>query len=115
MGASDFVQVPFDVNILNYRVSNAVKRTWFAFYENDVLTGLFKKERFEKETALMLRKHLDKQFAFVTLDIDGFKTYNSFFGVKKGDELMIRVIERMQEIDKRYQCVITLENSFVAE
>ena len=34
---------------------------------------------------------------------------------KKGDELMIRVIERMQEIDKRYQCVITLENSFVAE
>ena len=88
LGASDFVQVPFDVNILNYRVSNAVKRTWFAFYENDVLTGLFKKERFEKETALMLRKHLDKQFAFVTLDIDGFKTYNSFFGVKKGDELI---------------------------
>ena len=31
LGASDFVQVPFDVNILNYRVSNAVKRTWFAF------------------------------------------------------------------------------------
>ena len=37
------------------------------------------------------------------------------YSEKKGDELMIRVIERMQEIDKRYQCVITLENSFVAE
>ena len=37
------------------------------------------------------------------------------YSKKKGDELMIRVIERMQEIDKRYQCVITLENSFVAE
>ena len=37
------------------------------------------------------------------------------YSEKKGDELMIRVIERMQEIDKRYQCVIILENSFVAE
>lgn len=37
------------------------------------------------------------------------------YSEKKGDELMIRVIERMQEINKRYQCVITLENSFVAE
>ena len=37
------------------------------------------------------------------------------YSEKKGDELMIRLIERMQEIDKRYQCVITLENSFVAE
>lgn len=37
------------------------------------------------------------------------------YSEKKGDELMIRVIERMQEIDKRYQYVITLENSFVAE
>lgn len=37
------------------------------------------------------------------------------YSEKKGDELMICVIERMQEIDKRYQCVITLENSFVAE
>lgn len=37
------------------------------------------------------------------------------YSEKKGDELTIRVIERMQEIDKRYQCVITLENSFVAE
>ena len=37
------------------------------------------------------------------------------YSEKKGDELMIHVIERMQEIDKRYQCVITLENSFVAE
>lgn len=37
------------------------------------------------------------------------------YSEKKGDELMIRVIERMQEIDKHYQCVITLENSFVAE
>ena len=37
------------------------------------------------------------------------------YSEKKGDELMIRVIERMQEIDKRCQCVITLENSFVAE
>ena len=88
LGASDFIQIPFDVNILDYRVSNAIKRTWFQYYENDILTGLFKKEKFEKATALMLRKYTDQKFVFVTMDIDGFKAYNSFFGVKKGDELI---------------------------
>lgn len=88
LGAVDFVSIPYDPNIILYRVKNAIDKAWFQTKSNDILTGIYNKERFQKETTKMLLSDLDSQYVFVTMDIDNFKAYNSYFGVPEGDKLI---------------------------
>lgn len=88
LGAVDFVSIPYDPNIILYRVKNAIDKAWFQTKSNDILTGIYNKDRFQKETTKMLLSDLDTQYVFLTMDIDNFKAYNSYFGVPEGDKLI---------------------------
>lgn len=88
LGATDFIQSPYDPSVIRHRLGNAVYRNWFRTNINDQLTGLYTREKFQKEMMRLLQDHPQTQFVLMSLDIDNFKTYNNFFGVEEGDHLL---------------------------
>ena len=95
LGAWDFVSKPYDVDIIKFRIKNAIDRSQlFAMKklkflaEYDVLTEIYNKEKFSEMTRKMLDLYHDEKFAFLRFDIDRFQLVNSFFGMDEGDRLL---------------------------
>ncbi|MDD6769594.1 putative bifunctional diguanylate cyclase/phosphodiesterase, partial [Inconstantimicrobium porci] len=70
--------------------------------EHDSLTGLFNREKVFSNTRKMIDEHLEIQFAFVQLDIERFKLYNSDFGEKEGNNLLKYVAKIIKEVVSDY-------------
>lgn len=88
LGAWDFIVKPYKADILKLRVDHAVERTRFFRNEHDMVTGIFNKNHFFRDTKQMLHEYKNEDFAFIFYDIDRFKLYNSFYGNAKGDKLL---------------------------
>lgn len=58
-------------------------------YEHDTLTGLYRKETFEKKAAELLKKYPDEDFVIVKWDADHFKLVNELCGYEMGNQVLI--------------------------
>ena len=63
---------------------------------HDSLTGMLNKEQFYKETYQLLHKYSDESFYILYTNIESFKFVNDIFGIAKGDEILCRQAESME-------------------
>ncbi len=68
------------------RLEQAQKTLSHVIY--DKMTGLYSKEYFYEKVGDLLKKEKDKEFLFLVIDIEDFKSYNSIAGVPMGDKLI---------------------------
>lgn len=95
LGAWDFVTKPYTPTILKFRIKNAIDRSQLALLKEmrymatyDKLTGIYNRVSFFAATRELLDAHPDEAFTFIRFDLENFKLVNSFFGQKKGDDLL---------------------------
>jgi diguanylate cyclase (GGDEF)-like protein/PAS domain S-box-containing protein len=90
---------------LTERKKSENRLTWLA--EHDPLTSLFNRRKFEKELehAISLAIRQNYTSAIVFFDIDQFKYINDSSGHQVGDELLIKVAERLLHITRKSDIV----------
>lgn len=100
LGAWDVVKKPFNTDIIRFRIKNAIERSHLHVLQEmryreqyDLLTGLYKKEKFIHEANKLLKQHPDTNFAIIRLDIYKFQLFNAFYGRKQGDKLLVFMAE----------------------
>ncbi len=54
----------------------------------DKLTGLFSKGYFNEQAGYLIQENPSKEFVFIAVNVDDFKSYNSIAGTPKGDEVI---------------------------
>ncbi len=62
-------------------------------YEHDALTGLYRKEAFEKQAWDLIHKNPDTDYVFVRWDAEHFKLVNELSGYEVGNQLLIQAAE----------------------
>lgn len=72
--------------------------------EHDPLTGIYNRQKAYAECEKLLLAHPEMQFAIVHFDIQSFRLYNSFFGEKEGDKLLIYIANMFKELYYTHQC-----------
>lgn len=79
------------------KTKSAEKIRFLAFH--DQLTGLYNRRALLEDLQLEIKKSMetDKQFALLTIDLDRFKYINDTFGHIVGDQILIKVAERLLE------------------
>ena len=94
-GAWDYITKPYNSEVIKHRLKNAILRSEISQFkhlkyitEYDELTGTYNKNYFYEKTHKMLLSHPDRNFIFITFDIDRFSLINSFFGTIEGDRLI---------------------------
>lgn len=104
MGAWDFVSKPYDLQIIKFRLKNAIERSRVSTLERmrylsqyDSLTNIYKKSMFYEATRTMIDEHPDIQFLFLRFDIDRFQLVNSFYGLSEGDKVLKTIGLYIQE------------------
>ncbi|WP_031431145.1 EAL domain-containing protein [Methylomicrobium agile] len=90
---------------LTERKKSENRLTWLA--EHDLLTGLYNRPKFEKELehAINLAIRQNHTSAIVFFDIDQFKYINDSSGHQVGDELLIKVAEKLLHITRKADIV----------
>ena len=98
LGAWDYIIIPFDPQIVLFTLKNAIERSQIVAYdkirylaEYDSLCDIFNKKKFFTITEEIIRCKRDTKYAFVRFDIKRFSVYNSFYGIEKGDKLLISI------------------------
>jgi len=74
----------------------------------DFLTGLFNSKGFEdfvSSNALAPMKRHGTKFSILVLSFDNFGAINNSFGFAAGDELLVRIAERLMSITRPEDCV----------
>jgi diguanylate cyclase (GGDEF)-like protein/PAS domain S-box-containing protein len=81
------------------------KLSWLA--EHDTLTGLFNRRKFEQELERTLNtaSRYNQTGAIIFFDLDQFKYVNDSSGHKKGDELLVKVAEKLEAITRQTDIV----------
>ena len=74
-----------------------------AMAERDPLTNIFNRRRFREELERILADAVRRGAAvgLLGIDLDGFKPINDAFGHQAGDEVLIRLVERVASIVRR--------------
>ncbi|MGJ0486542.1 MAG: EAL domain-containing protein [Methylomicrobium sp.] len=90
---------------LTERKKSENRLTWLA--EHDPLTSLYNRHKFEKELeyAISLAIRQNYTSAIVFFDIDQFKYINDSSGHQVGDELLIKVAEKLLHITRKSDIV----------
>ena len=66
--------------------------------EYDGLTGLYNKAKFFKQIKKRIKQEDDgKRYAFIRVDLDRFRLYNTFFGEAEGDRLLVYLADKIRE------------------
>lgn len=93
--AWDFIKKPYNKDIIKFRIRNAIERSNLSLYnelkyreEYDLLTGIYSRRKFFKETKRLITRNTDKDYLFIRFDIHKFQLVNQFFGAEKGDMLI---------------------------
>lgn len=120
-GAWDFVSKPYNAKILTTRLRSAIARSQMTYFERiqylserDEMTGLYIRRKMFLETRNMLDTYANDQFAFMRIDINHFALYNTSYGEKEGDSLLIYLAKCLQEMEKQFEkCVCGRMNADV--
>lgn len=83
VGANDYIIKPFDQDELLLRVSNLLNSSKRE-REANPLTGLPGNQAIERETVARIAGQAE--FGFMYIDIDRFKSFNDFYGFRRGDD-----------------------------
>ncbi len=67
---------------------------YIQIYKTDILTGVFNRRTFEKDT----EKKLNKSMALICIDLNNLKTINDTEGHGKGDEVLTIVAQKLLEV-----------------
>jgi two-component system cell cycle response regulator len=95
VGASDFINKPFDVNELEAKINRIIReRSQRAELKQlstrDGLTGLYNRRYFENnlrhEAIRAFRQNYNLYLLFI--DLDNLKGYNDYYGHQQGDDLL---------------------------
>lgn len=104
LGAWDFIRKPYNAKVIRFRLKNALERSQLQILKKlqylesyDSLTGLYRRDRFQRETRKLLNRYPEKKFALVRLDIAKFQLVNSFFGINQGDEFLKSIAKMIQD------------------
>lgn len=95
-GAWDIIAKPVNKDSLRLRIENIIGRSRYDaqkfekyLAEHDALTGLFNRTKFFHEIHKLEVNDHPSEYALLHIDIDRFRLYNSFFGEKEGDKLLV--------------------------
>lgn len=107
-GAVDFVAKPIIFETLLNRVKTHLKYKLQAdllkeYSFVDGLTGVYNRRYFNIEIEKLFKhsQRYKKEFSIVMVDVDFFKKYNDFYGHIMGDELLIKIAEKLKIIARR--------------
>lgn len=67
----------------------------------DVLTGIYNRQAFCRETAKILETETDKKYVLLRLDVERFKVINDLFGTETGDEVLCTIAWNFKRSLKR--------------
>jgi len=75
--------------------------------QHDPLTGLVNRRRLVEllHEILDSRRSVDRQFAVLFCDLDGFKKINDTYGHEAGDRVLVEVARRMRRVAREYDIV----------
>ena len=109
-GAWDFITKPINKETLQLRLKNVIARSQYNcqnyekyLAEHDRLTGLYNRRKFFEEIKKLINRKSDGEFAFLRVDLDRFRLYNSFFGESAGDRLLMHLGDKLKEIVKQFE------------
>lgn len=95
-GAWDIIAKPVNKDSLRLRIENIIGRSRYDaqkfekfLAEHDALTGLYNRTKFFQEIHKVEVNEYPSEYALLHVDIDRFRLYNSFFGEKEGDKLIV--------------------------
>lgn len=104
LGAWDFISKPINKDTLLLRLHNIIGRSKVDtqeyekyLVEHDRLTGLYNRNKFFEVTRWLLDSNPDKEYAFIRVDLDRFRLYNSFFGEEEGDTLLVYFANKIHD------------------
>ena len=122
LNADDFLQKPYNANIMRHRVRNVVAHSIVKRLEeektltkklleierqahSDFLTGLDNRTILEKSVGEFFVKSSSYDAVFISLDIDDFKTVNDTYGHLTGDETIKKVAVILSNFFDKKSCV----------
>jgi len=122
LNADDFLQKPYNANIMRHRVRNVVAHSFVKKLEqektmakklleierqahSDFLTGLDNRTILEKSVGEFFVKSSNYDAVFISLDIDDFKTINDTFGHMTGDDTIKKVANILVKFFDKKTCV----------
>lgn len=122
LNADDFLQKPYNANIMRHRVRNVVAHSIVKKLEqektmakklleierqahSDFLTGLDNRTILEKSVGEFFVKSSSYDAVFISLDIDDFKTINDTYGHMTGDETIKKVAGILANFFDKKSCV----------
>lgn len=93
LGASDFVRKPYNPKVVLGRVHSIIKLkesvSTLSVVEFDSLTGLYTMPAFYHHAEQLIGQNANTVYNLIVADLRDFKLINSFFGVKKGNEVLV--------------------------
>ena len=104
LGAWDFVSKPYNMEVLKFRLNNAIIRSQLSAFNQlkyladfDGLTGIYNKRKFFELTRDMLLANDTEAFLFIRFDVDNFKLINAIYGILAGDRFLRWIAKKIRE------------------
>lgn len=107
-GVSDYIEKPFDLELLLLTVEKAVEKTLILreliqLARTDGLTGLYNQRHFYAvlEAEIKRARRQNRAISLLLVDVDDFKQYNDRYGHLAGDAALARVAACMKRACRR--------------
>ena len=68
-------------------------------FEHDELTGMYNRQAFNQHIDRILKGNIAKQYDVMVADVENFKQFNSIYGEKAGDELLVYLSKEFAAIN----------------